>query len=101
MGEVADLVFGTYSPQADNPYHVSQLHIILDRTEPLLEAFARGLGNGIYDTASQEYATLTRFFAHLCLYLQLIDMDVPPMAMQVILEAYLQVLEVRTLTFSF
>ena len=40
------------------------------------------------------YPILTRFFAHLCLYLQLIDMDVPPVAMQVILEAYLQVLEV-------
>jgi len=36
---------------------------------------------------------LTRFFAHLCLFLQLIDIPVPPLATQVILEAYLQVLE--------
>lgn len=38
---------------------------------------------------------MTRFFAHLCLYLQMIDVSVPPLATQVILEAYLQVLEVR------
>jgi nuclear pore complex protein Nup107 len=36
---------------------------------------------------------LTRFFAHLCLFLQLIDVPVLPLATQVILEAYLQVLE--------
>jgi nuclear pore complex protein Nup107 len=38
---------------------------------------------------------MTRFFAHLCLFLQLIDIPVPPLATQIILEAYLQVLEVR------
>lgn len=38
---------------------------------------------------------MTRFFAHLCLYLKMIDVDVPPLATQIILEAYLQVLEVR------
>lgn len=37
---------------------------------------------------------MTRFFAHLCLFLQMIDISVPPLATQVILEAYLQVLEV-------
>lgn len=37
---------------------------------------------------------MTRFFAHLCLYLQMIDVSAPPLATQVILEAYLQVLEV-------
>ena len=36
---------------------------------------------------------MTRFFAHLCLFLQLIDMPVSPLATQVILEAYLRVLE--------
>lgn len=36
---------------------------------------------------------MTRFFAHLCLFLQLIETPVPPLATQVILEAYLQVLE--------
>lgn len=37
---------------------------------------------------------MTRFFAHLCLFLQMIDIFTPPLATQVILEAYLQVLEV-------
>ena len=36
---------------------------------------------------------MTRFFAHLCLFLQMIDASPPPLATQVILEAYLQVLE--------
>jgi nuclear pore complex protein Nup107 len=44
---------------------------------------------------------MTRFFAHLCLYLQMIDISVPPLATQVILEAYLQVLEVRDHRFFF
>lgn len=37
---------------------------------------------------------MTRFFAHLCLYLQMIEVPAPPLAIQIILEAYLQVLEV-------
>ncbi|KAI0773023.1 nuclear pore protein 84/107 [Trametes elegans] len=78
---------------ADHPYHVSQLHIILDRTDALLEAFASGLQEGSY-ASSPEYTTMTRFFAHLCLFLQMIDMPVSPFATQIILEAYLQVLEV-------
>ena len=36
---------------------------------------------------------MTRFFAHLCLFLQMIDVPISPYATQVILEAYLQVLE--------
>lgn len=44
---------------------------------------------------------MTRFFAHLCLFLQMIDIPVPPLATQVILEAYLQVLEVTKLRFIF
>jgi len=36
---------------------------------------------------------MTRFFAHLCLYLQMIDIAVSPLAIQIILEV--QVLEVR------
>ncbi|KAF8553085.1 hypothetical protein OG21DRAFT_1589517 [Imleria badia] len=80
-------------PPADNAFHVSQLAIILDRTHPLLESFAAGLRDGMYDSESSEYPTMTRFFAHLCLFLKMIDISVPPLATQVILEAYLQVLE--------
>ncbi|KAH9991402.1 107-domain-containing protein [Russula vinacea] len=78
---------------ADDPFHISQLHIILDRTDALLDDFASRLRDGAYDPESSEYPTMTRFFAHLCLYLQLIDIAVSPLAIQIILEAYLQVLE--------
>jgi hypothetical protein len=44
----------------------------------------------------ESYATMTRFFAHLCLFLQMIESPIPPFATQVILEAYLQVLEVQS-----
>ncbi|KAI0723479.1 nuclear pore protein 84/107 [Earliella scabrosa] len=77
---------------ADHPYHVSQLHIIINRTDELLESFANGLQQGLYLSAP-EYPTMTRFFAHLCLFLQMIDLPVSPFATQIILEAYLQVLE--------
>ncbi|KZP13590.1 hypothetical protein FIBSPDRAFT_797582 [Athelia psychrophila] len=80
-------------PPADHAFHVSQLNIILGRTDPLLEVFADGLRDGNYDPASIEYPTMTRFFAHLCLYLQMIDIPVAPLATQIVLEAYLQVLE--------
>ncbi|KAG2120267.1 107-domain-containing protein [Suillus clintonianus] len=73
--------------------------IILDRTSSLLETFATELRDANFDPeSSYRYPTMTRFFmmrffAHLCLYLQTIDIPVPPLATQVILEAYLQVLE--------
>jgi hypothetical protein len=38
---------------------------------------------------------MTRFFAHLCLHLQLIDIAISPLAIQIILKEYVQVLEVR------
>ncbi|KAI0067354.1 hypothetical protein BV25DRAFT_1877263 [Artomyces pyxidatus] len=78
---------------ADNAFHMSQLHIILDRTDELLDDFAARLQQGLYDPSSSEYPTMTRFFAHLCLFLQMIDIPVSPLATQTILEAYLQVLE--------
>ncbi|KAI6008883.1 nuclear pore protein 84/107 [Pisolithus orientalis] len=80
-------------PPADNAFHVSQLAIILNRIQPLLDTFAAGLRDGIYDPDSSEYPTMTRFFAHLCLFLQMIEIYTPPLATQVVLEAYLQVLE--------
>lgn len=107
-------------PPADHVLHFSQLHIILDHTGMLLEAFASGLVDGSFSKTSFEYvlllcylvfalvkhqtdllllclsryALLCRFFAHLCLFLQMIDIHVPPLATHAILEAYLQVLEV-------
>ncbi|EEB92815.1 hypothetical protein MPER_08621 [Moniliophthora perniciosa FA553] len=64
-----------------------------DGTGYLLEVFADGLLNGAYDPSSYEYAPMCRFFAHMCLYLKMIDIFVPPNASSIILEAYLQVLE--------
>lgn len=46
---------------------------------------------------SFSFTNLIRFFAHLCLFLQMIDIAVPADATQIILEIYLQVLEVRLL----
>jgi len=96
---------------ADHAFHFSHLHIILDRTGALLEAFASGLVDGSFSKTPFEYvlywffsnlnsllcaryAPLCQFFAHLCLFLQMIDISVPPLATQTILEAYLEVLEV-------
>ncbi|KAF7797288.1 hypothetical protein EIP86_008483 [Pleurotus ostreatoroseus] len=41
-------------PPADSPYHISQLNIILDRTDALLESFADGLKQKSYDETSPE-----------------------------------------------
>ncbi|KAJ3474231.1 hypothetical protein NLI96_g12576 [Meripilus lineatus] len=80
-------------PVADSPYHSCQLYIILDQLDSLLEKFADGLQRGDYDPTLPEYPSMTRFLAHLCLFLQIIDVSSPPLATQTILEAYLQVLE--------
>jgi len=67
---------------------------MLGRTSTLLDVFAGGLKDGVYGPGMEEYVPLCRFFAHLSLYLGLIDVAVPVGAVQVVLEAYLRVLEV-------
>jgi hypothetical protein len=49
------LIKGSYSLSADHPFHVSQLHIILDTTSALLEGFAAGLKDHEYDPMAHEY----------------------------------------------
>ncbi|KAG6828732.1 hypothetical protein H0H92_006920 [Tricholoma furcatifolium] len=78
---------------SEHAFHYSQLHIILNKTDAMFDNFANALRNGSLPPSSREHAPLCRFFAHLCLYLQMIDITVPPLATQVILESYLQVLE--------
>ncbi|THH27911.1 hypothetical protein EUX98_g6279 [Antrodiella citrinella] len=78
---------------ADNPYHISQLQIILGNTDELLREFANGLREGSYDRDAPEFPIMTRFFAHLCLFLQIIEIPTPAVETQVILEVYLGVLE--------
>ncbi|KAL5501221.1 NUP84 [Sanghuangporus vaninii] len=80
-------------PPSTDPFHVSQLHIILNRTDKLLDEFAVGLQSGEFNPTQPNFPSLTRFFAHLCLFLRLIDMPIPADATQIILEVYLQVLE--------
>ncbi|KAJ6546893.1 nuclear pore protein 84/107 [Mycena capillaripes] len=91
--EILKTVAVQEGPGAQHPFHYSQLQIILNRIGPLMENFATGVQDGTYAHASFEYTTMCRFFAHLCLFLQMIDIPVPPLATQVILESYLQVLE--------
>ncbi|KAG2141851.1 hypothetical protein DEU56DRAFT_911201 [Suillus clintonianus] len=76
---------------ADHAFHVSQPVIILDQTNSLLETFATGLGDGNFDPDSSEYPIMTRF-SPTCLYLQTFDILVSPLATQVILEPYLQLI---------
>ncbi|KAJ3503194.1 hypothetical protein NLJ89_g8543 [Agrocybe chaxingu] len=80
-------------PSADHAFHFSQLLIILDRTSALLESFSNGLQDGTHSKLDSGYGSMCRFFAHLCLFLQMIDTPVPPAVTQVILESYLEVLE--------
>lgn len=54
------------SPSADQPFHFSQLYIILDKTDTLLEVFAGGLQEGKYSQDTFEYVPL-----QLCFKLQL------------------------------
>jgi nuclear pore complex protein Nup107 len=86
-------ILNLYSVSGDHPFHFCQLYLILNQTDTLLTLFADGLQSDTYPVSSPEYAPLCRFFAHLCLFLRLIDVSIPPLAEQVILEAYLQVLE--------
>lgn len=83
----------TEGPGADHAYHWAQLHIILNRTDALLNKFAGGLKDDVFQRKDFESAQSCRFFAHLCLFLQLVDIPTPPLATQTILESYLQVLE--------
>ncbi|TEB19903.1 hypothetical protein FA13DRAFT_1820574 [Coprinellus micaceus] len=82
----------TEGPDSGHAFHFAQLRIILDETDELLEKFA-GILTANVQKQTFEYGQLCRFFAHLCLYLQLIDIPTPPHATQVVLESYLRVLE--------
>lgn len=44
-----------HSAPADNPFHISQLSIILGSTDELLEGFASGVQGGSFDTSSPEW----------------------------------------------
>jgi nuclear pore complex protein Nup107 len=51
---------------ADDPFHISQLHIILDRTDALLDDFASRLRDGAYDPESSECVLFDRVQRSCC-----------------------------------
>lgn len=57
---------------ADDPFHISQLHIILDRTDALLDDFASRLRDGAYDPESSECVLPFPFFYDLAISLSII-----------------------------
>jgi nuclear pore complex protein Nup107 len=57
---------------ADNPFHISQLHIILDHTDALLDDFASRLRDGAYDPESSEYVLPLPFRYDLVISLSII-----------------------------
>ena len=78
------------------PFHISQLYFILDQLETLFsmfDMFANGLQDGTFSRFSFEYESICRFPTHLCLFLQMIEVPIPPEPVKVILESYLAVLE--------
>ncbi|KAF8492248.1 nuclear pore protein 84/107 [Gautieria morchelliformis] len=80
-------------PGAGDPFHVTQLRVVLDQADSLLDDFGDYLGSSELPHSAPEYARLTRFFSHLCLFFDHIEVPVSPLASQKILEAYVSVLE--------
>ena len=57
---------------ADDPFHISQLHIILDRTDALLDDFASRLRDGAFDPESSECVLSFPFLYELAISLSII-----------------------------
>ncbi|KAG8898971.1 Nucleoporin nup84 [Tulasnella sp. 403] len=74
--------------------HFAQLNIIMGRTDQLLESFADHLAReDTPQTESRQWAIVVRFYTHLCLFLRLIGYEVSLHATDVILSAYVGILE--------
>ncbi|KAF8905638.1 nuclear pore protein 84/107 [Mucidula mucida] len=78
-------------PKSDHPFHHTQIRVMLDQTASVFDTFALGLTRGLYP--QEVLPPYIRFFTHLALYYKMISLPVPPDSVQVILEAYLSVLE--------
>ncbi|GAA5933388.1 uncharacterized protein JCM15063_001302 [Sporobolomyces koalae] len=78
---------------AKNPFHVSQMYLIVDKIGHLLETFVERLESAAGETEPETLAHLLRFFAHLILVLRLLKQPLPSYAANRILEAYVHVLE--------
>ncbi|KIJ51179.1 hypothetical protein M422DRAFT_223628 [Sphaerobolus stellatus SS14] len=91
LGKMVDL--NVEGPGPEDPFHLTQLRVILDQADPLLQDFAHYLGGDNLNRNTAHYARLTRFFAHLCLFFDFIGVPISPLVSQRILEAYVTVLE--------
>ncbi|CAE6488486.1 unnamed protein product [Rhizoctonia solani] len=74
---------------ADHPLHWTQVYCILGDMTEVLSLVAERLNGGL-DTMRKGWI---RFFAHLCLFLTIIQQPVPADASAIILEGYIRVLE--------
>ncbi|CDZ96991.1 Nuclear pore complex, rNup107 component (sc Nup84) [Phaffia rhodozyma] len=78
---------------ARDPYRMAMMYIILGRTDILFSQFADSVPRIKQSVAPHLYSQLLRFFAHLVLYLRLLDKSPPVEFANIILQAYLDVLE--------
>lgn len=81
------------SREAEEPYQEIQKHIILGRLDKAVSEFAGHLGDLDEQLGPAETTHLIRFFAHLVLYLPLLDISVDTDATNAILQAYITILE--------
>ncbi|EIW72067.1 hypothetical protein TREMEDRAFT_66694 [Tremella mesenterica DSM 1558] len=77
----------------NNPYYLAQKMIILDQTDQLLNRIADLIPQLAEGVSPELVGPYIRFFAHLVLLLRTLGQKVPDVAANIILEAYLQILE--------
>ncbi|KDQ10751.1 hypothetical protein BOTBODRAFT_115291 [Botryobasidium botryosum FD-172 SS1] len=75
-----------------HPIRLAQMFLILDRTDTLFTLLAREIQAGRLQT-DRQYPLVIQFYAHLCLFLRLVGKHVPPDAADVVLQAYVMILE--------
>jgi nuclear pore complex protein Nup107 len=81
--------------QAEHPFRIVQRAVILSDVPRLLEYIDSRLPVIKADSSPRQYARIVRFFAHLTLYLRLLNWDPMPdlVVCNSILKAYVQILE--------
>lgn len=79
-------------PGPDHPYNAARLSLMVDNMSQVFELFAREIENTGINPSPAQFSFI-RFYTHLALYLKMVDLPVPPDAVQTILQAYLKVLE--------
>lgn len=95
---------------SDNAFHFAQLHLVLGNVNGLLEQVASTCtSRAEQDSRSvplsehivrslilpcRDWQLVIRFFAHLCLFLRVVNEEVPTPAVDIILNEYIRLLEV-------